>query len=126
MATIAFSKSTRPLPDPIVGNGVIHTFVWSEIGQSDDGGAVEINGNAVDFVVQAAGDFSGGATVALQGSNNGTNWTALNDMSGVAIALGEDEIAGVAVVPVLVRPVANSGDGSTDIDVTLIVRTAAI
>lgn len=126
MATIAFAKATRPLPNPIVGNGVIHTFTWSALGQGDDGGPVEINGNVVDFVAQATGAFSGAATVAFEGSNDGVNWGALADSAGAAISLGADALAGVAVIPAQVRPVVNGGDVSTDIDVVLAVRTAAI
>lgn len=126
MATISFSKATRPLPDPIVGNGVIHTFAWPALGQGDDGAPLEINGNVVDFVIQAVGTFSGAATVGFDGSNDGVNWGPISDLAGDSIALGQDAIAGIATVPALVRPVVASGDGSTDIDVTVAVRTAAI
>ena len=126
MATIAFSKATRSLPAPIVGDGVIHTFTWPALGQGDDGAPLEINGNVVDFVVQASGGFSGGATLTFEGSNDNANWGALNDASGAAIALSADELAGASVIPALVRPVVSSGDGSTDIDVVLVVRTASI
>ena len=126
MATIAFSKATRSLPAPIVGDGVIHTFTWPALGQGDDGQPVEINGNVVDFVVQATGAFTGGAALAFEGSNDNANWGALNDGFGAAISLGADELAGAAVIPALVRPTVSSGDGSTDIDVILVVRTASI
>lgn len=126
MATIPFTKATRPLPAPMVGNGVIHTFAWSGLGQSDDGAPMEINGNVVDFVVQAVGDFSGSGTIGLQGSNDGSNWGAVADPSGAAIDLGADELVGAATIPALVRPIVNGGDGSTDIDVVVIVRMAAI
>lgn len=126
MATLSFSKATRPLPDPIVGNGIIHTFAWAGLGQSDNGAPAEINGNVVDFVIQAVGNFSGSATIGLQGSNDGANWGAIGDPAGAAIALGQDELVSPATIPALVRPVVNSGDGSTDINVVVIVRTAAI
>lgn len=126
MATVSFVKSTRQLPDPIVGNGVIHSFSWAGLGQGDDGQAVEINGNVVDFVVQATGDFSGGATLGFQGSNDALNWGALAGQDGAAIALGANELEGAATIPAVTRPVVNSGDGSTDIDVVLVIRTAAI
>ena len=126
MATVSFSKATRPLPDPLIGNGVIHTFAWAGLGQSDDGAPAEINGNVVDFVIQAVGDFSGSAAIGFEGSNDGTNWGAIDDPAGAAIALGQDELVSAATIPALVRPVVNFGDGSTSIDVVVIVRTAAI
>lgn len=126
MATIAFSKATRSLPAPIVGEGVIHTFTWPALGQGDDGQAVEINGNILDFVVQASGDFSGDAALTFEGSNDNANWGALIDNAGTPISLGANELAGAAVIPALVRPVVSAGDGSADIDVVLVVRTASV
>lgn len=126
MATVSFTKATRPLPEPIVGNGVIHTFAWTALGQGDDGAPIEINGNVVDFVIQASGDFSGGAAVGLEGSNDGASWGAIADAAGVSIALGQDDLASAATIPALVRPVISSGDGATGIDVVAVVRTAAI
>ncbi len=126
MATIAYEKATRPLPDPIVGDGVIHTFIWPGLGQGDDGAPIEINGGVLDFVIQARGAFTGGASLTFEGSNDNANWGALSGSGGAAIALGQNALSGVAAIPALVRPVVTLGDGSTDIDVVVIVRTAAV
>ena len=124
MATISSVKGTRPLPSPIVGNGVVHNFSWTGLGAGDDGAPIELNGAVVDFVVQAVGVFSGGATVALEGSNDGVNWTTMKDETGTAIDLGQNDLAGVSVIPALMRPVVQSGDGGADIDVSAILRIA--
>lgn len=70
---------------------------------------------------QVTGNFSGSASIALHGSVDGTNYAALNDRSGSAIAVTAAGIANCGEAPLYIKPVLSSGDGSTDIDVSLLI-----
>jgi len=95
------------------------------VGQGDDGSALEINGNVSDLTVQASGNFSGSATVGLEGSNDGSNWAPIPDETGSTIALGSAAVmAGVSRLPPMIRPIVSGGDVSTDIDLNISFRTS--
>jgi hypothetical protein len=70
--------------------------------------------------VQVDGTF-GGATVALQVSNDGTTWAALNDVSGNAISVTAAGFAEFSTAAVYIRP-AISGGTSDSINVRLAFR----
>jgi len=63
----------------------------------------------------------GGATLKLQGSNDGTNWVDLNDVTGTAIGLTADGAAEFSTAMVYIRPLATGGSGD-DIDVYIALR----
>lgn len=73
------------------------------------------------IIMQVTGDFSGSAAIALHGSVDGTNYAALNDRSGSAISLTAAGLANVGDAPRYLKPVMTSGDGSADLDVTILV-----
>jgi hypothetical protein len=70
--------------------------------------------------IQAVGTF-GGASVALQGSNDGTNWVGLTDRSGVTIALTAAGGSEFSTSFVYLRPLATGGTGD-DLDVFISLR----
>lgn len=85
--------------------GANHTIIkWTdETGSGSPGnvaGYTHIN-------VQAAGT----GTVTLEGSNDGTNFVALNDTAGAAVSLDAtaEEMAQVLETPLLVRAVVAGG-----------------
>lgn len=81
------------------------TAEWDALAAGDVGSPV----NMADFphkTVQAIGDAT---SVALQGSNDGTTWTALNDSAGTAIALTTGTFAVVLEAPLYIRPSATGG-----------------
>lgn len=69
---------------------------------------------------QAFGTF-GGATVILQGSNDGTNWVALSDPSGTAISLTAAGAFEFSTAMAYIRP-SISGGSSDDVDVVVVTR----
>ena len=91
----------------------VKTFVWTALTTAlSPGNPVEI-GNfapATGFVVQATGTF-GGATIAMQMSNDGTNFVPLLVTPGGAAvtfaAAGVVQVGGP--VPRFVRPVSSGG-----------------
>lgn len=61
-------------------------LTWSAITGATGGDAVELNASTGAIgCVQVIGGTAG--SVALQGSNDGTNWFPLKDLQGTAIAL---------------------------------------
>lgn len=60
-----------------------------------------------DITVQATGS----GTVTMEGSNDGTNWTALNDNAGAAFSLaaGSDEMGVLLEHPFFIRAVVAGG-----------------
>lgn len=80
-----------------------------------------------DKTVQATGNFAGSASIGIQGSNDSTDgsdgtWFSLEGPADSALAF---TAAGGDVIkenPLWIRPLLSSGNGSTDIDVTVICR----
>ena len=67
--------------------------------------------------MQVTGTF-GGATVALQGSNDGTTWSALDDVHGEAASLSAAGIVEFGTAARYIRPAATGG---TDQDVDILI-----
>jgi hypothetical protein len=70
--------------------------------------------------MQVTGTFGGGS-VALQGSNDGTNWVALKDLAGAVIAITAAGGVDFSVSCVYIRPLITGGTGN-DVDVTIALR----
>jgi hypothetical protein len=70
--------------------------------------------------IQVVGTF-GGASVALQGSNDGTNWVGLSDRAGTAIAITAAGGSEFSTSYVYLRPLATGGTGD-DLDVFIALR----
>lgn len=112
MATIERNITEAP------GDGFVVT--WSDMADADVGQALAGYGSP-DRCVQVAGTFDG-ATVAVQGSNDGTNWETLRDPLGNALTFTAEGLRGVLEVPRYVRPEVSGGGASTDVNVVLFVR----
>ncbi|MCH8211155.1 MAG: hypothetical protein IIB99_07250 [Planctomycetes bacterium] len=114
MATIAVAKTS--------GQDAVRTYLWEAIVQGSlDGAAIELPDHA-DRSVQVTGNFSGPATLTMQGRNDGTNWVTLLDPFGNAIAFTAAGIKQIMEFTKEIRPLASGVDGSTDLDVTLYAR----
>jgi hypothetical protein len=70
---------------------------------------------------QATGTFGAGGSVAIEGSNDGTNWFALTkDDSSAAIALtAAAPGAGILENTLYIRPRVTAGDGTTALRVII-------
>jgi hypothetical protein len=114
MATIALTSADRNTV-----NGAI-LLTWEALGNADVGGAHAVP-FAADTTVQVIGTF-GGATVKLQGSNNGADWFDLTKKGGTSAA-SVTAAGGFAVneMPAFIRPSTSGGTG-TDVDVIVCVH----
>ena len=115
MATIAVAK--------VSSADTIHarTYIWEAlVSGSLDGESIELPDHA-DKSVQVVGTFNT-ATIALQGSNDGTNWESLSDPQGNAIEMTTTGLKQILENTRFVRPLVTSVGGSTNVDVFLHVR----
>jgi hypothetical protein len=105
------------------GDGSLNLYTWALTTANSDGAPVHA-AEWADRTWQATGTF-GGATVAFQGSNDGSNWFSMtNAAGGAAIALTAAGGATTIESPYYVRPnLTVVGSGAT-ITVTLLARRA--
>lgn len=96
----------------------VNIVTWV-MGIADTGVAVNM-ADAADRCVQITGTF-GGATVLVEGSNDGTNYATLSDPQGNAISKTSAGIEQIEEVTRYIRCSTSGGSGST-ITVTLLVR----
>jgi len=96
---------------------------WTPIAPGDT--CEPIKKGLVDFVdrtVQVAGTFGGG-TVTVEGSNDGTNYSVLNNVQGTSLSLAAAGVRAVAETPLYTKPVLTGGAASS-LTVTLLCRRA--
>jgi hypothetical protein len=103
-------------------DGSAYLVTWTPLNSTDTEG---VRIEAVQYgerTVQVTGTFGTG-TLVIQGSNDGTNWATLKDIHGTAISTGAAGIFGVAEIVRYIRPAVTGANGTTDLDITMLVRT---
>lgn len=113
MATIASSTNTTLTTVAFVAK-------WEGMAQGDDGQPV-MGAQYTDKTIQVSGTF-GGATLALEGSNDGVNYHALTDTQGNTLNITSAKIKQVVEATVYVRPVVVGGDGTTNLSVHVLMK----
>lgn len=108
-------------PIDVAFPGDSSTFTWGPLANGDDGAAVQY-GAFTDRSVQFRGTFGTGGTVALEGSNDGTNWVVLTDPQGNTISKTAASIEAITEATRYVRPRVTAGDGTTAITAILFAR----
>lgn len=97
-------------------------LLWETVTEADSAAAHEcIEMQGVVGSVQVIGTF-GGATVVLQGSNDGSTWWDLKDTGGTAISFTAAGGADFSTAALYVRPSA-SGGSSQDLDIYMTMRS---
>lgn len=97
------------------------TIAWPSMANGDTGEPATYPSHA-EKSVQVTGTFGTGGSVAVQGSNDATNFVALNDLGGTAIAITAAGIKGVSENTLAVRPAVTAGDGTTLLTVTMLLK----
>lgn len=119
MATI------NPVVTRISGNAI--KFFWEALTTTNDRGAPipEAFMDYADRTVQVTGTFGAAGNLRVQGSNDdGTTYAALSDAQGNALDIGAAKIELIAEAALLTRPFVTAGDGTTDLDVSIVCRRA--
>lgn len=104
----------------VQGAQSIATATWT-MGSADTGIEVALS-DLADKSVQAAGDF-GGATVTVEGSNDGTNYATLKDPAGNPATFTAAGIKQIQEFTLYVR-VTTAGGTDSALTVTLAGRKA--
>src|SRR6266566_7668918 len=98
------------------GNYVV-VYTWTTLHMGDSGAPVSGPGWA-DRSIQVVGTFGAGGTVVIEGSNDGTNWSTLDDAFGVPMSYTSPTVNQIVELPLFVRPRITGGDGTTSLTVT--------
>jgi hypothetical protein len=111
-----------PTTTPLAGGNEVVLVRWTSITEADAGNAVEFPALKAR-TIQATGTFDSGS-VALHGSNDGTNFVALEDWEGNAIAITSAGLVKVGDLQVRqIKPVITGGGGTQDITINLLMSS---
>ena len=112
-------------------NAEIQRIRWLALANGDTGGGgvtgtlTEL-GNYSDRTVQVTGTFGAGGSVSIQGSNDGgTTWATLTDPQGVALTFTAAGLRQILELPFQIRPNVTAGDGTTSLNVYMMMRKDA-
>lgn len=94
-------------------------IVWAGILNGDSGLPVSIQQGFWKLSIQAAGTFGAAGSVALEGSNDGVNYSAIKDVNNTTVAMTDTSMWRVEVVSKFLRPRATAGDGTTALVISL-------
>lgn len=96
--------------------------IWDNLTTAGDPGAAFklVGGKAVRLSVQFIGTFGSG-TAIMQGSNDGTNWVTLKDITNTAVSTTAAALFEIETSAAYVRP-DTSGGTADDLDVIMVIR----
>lgn len=97
-----------------------HLVTWAGISAGDTCTPLHFVA-AADRSVQVTGTFDG-ASIAIEGSNDNTNYSALSDPQGNALSFTTSRIESVMEMVRSIRPTITGGTGSTSLTVTLLMK----
>jgi hypothetical protein len=106
---------------PINGNNNFLLVAWEGLANGDEGEPFILSQYA-DRSVQVLGTFGTGGTVIFEGSNNGVTYSPLTDDQGTTLSFLTSKLSQIMQIVVNIKPRVTSGDGSTSINVYMLVR----
>jgi hypothetical protein len=111
------------VPTVVIANGYnapfgTITLQWGPMANGDVGTTPMDVSVYSDVSFQATGTFGVGGSVAVEGSNDGTNFAALHNAQGTTIAITSAGISAVLEAVAKSRPHVTAGDGNTTMTVT--------
>lgn len=96
---------------------------WTGLLQGDEGDSLPFS-QYTDKSVQVTGTF-GGATLRVEGSNNGTDWAVLTDPQGNDLLITSAKVEMVTEATLYTRPKVSGGDGTTSLAVHMLCKEAS-
>lgn len=107
----------------LTGDGSVVQFVWNLTTANTDGAPVEWVAYS-DRTFAAVGTW-GGATITIEGSNDGTNWMPLSDAAGAADATAAaNKVMTVVELTRYVRPNLTTPGTGAAVTASLVARRA--
>ncbi len=98
-------------------------WLWTALTTTNPTGiSVSVAGTVLALTVTAKGTWGASALITMQGSLDGTNWFTLKKADGNDATFSADGLLSLADLPAFLRPLESAGDGSTTVNVTLLVR----
>ena len=114
--------STIPHTRTATGSSAAFVASWTSLALGDDGQAMPFSQYS-DKSVQVFGTF-GGASLRVEGSNDGTNWATLTDPQGNDLLITTAKIEMVTEAAAYTRPFVVGGDGTTSLSVAMLCKEA--
>lgn len=115
------SEITYTQDFPIAGNSDFMRVTWNGLTVNDTGLPFILSQYA-DRSVQVEGTFGAGGLVIVEGTNDNVNWRALNDPYSNVISITTPKIQAISELVVKIRPRVSSGDGTTSLTISMLVR----
>lgn len=103
-------------------DGSTYQIIWADVTNADTCAPVS-KPEYADKSIQVAGTFNS-ASVALQGSNDGTNYAPLNDPGGTVIGINAAGIKAILENTLWIKPVTTGGGGSQSLTISVLVHLA--
>ena len=113
---INFQKS---VPESLHHTCVVVT--WPNMQNGDDGQPIEL-ANFADRSVQVVGTFGTGGKVRIEGSLDGANYSPLTDPQGNDLDITTAKIEAISEVVRWIRPRVITGDGTTSLTITMLLK----
>jgi hypothetical protein len=96
-------------------DGSVMLLTWTGLAAAGDIGDTQSYANYGDKTFICAGNFSGGATVVIEGSNDGINWATLSNRQGTAMTFTGLGMNTSQDKPIFVRPRLTAGTGGANV-----------
>jgi len=98
-------------------------ITWASMANSDTGTPFPIDDYFENVLAYVNGTFGAGGNLRWEGSvDGGTTWVTLNDDTGAALNMTAVGFKVVKEKPLLIRPNATAGDGTTALIPVLVLR----
>jgi hypothetical protein len=118
------SQGNLPTPTTDLNGNVINANNWTALASGDTCTPVYCPA-LTDKSVQITGTAGAGGSIAIQGSNDGSNWVTLTDVLGNSLAaLAPGTISQINQETNWLKAVVNSGDGTTAMNVIVAGKRA--
>lgn len=111
--------TVTPVMD-MLERGTLIKWTWNALRQSDTGGVVEW-ARLADRSVHIYGTW-GGASVVMEGSNDGSNMCQLENLKGLPISVSANALFGILQLCCHIQPRVVGGDGTTNLTAILLSR----
>lgn len=104
-----------------LGGKSVYIISWKGMATGESGNSLPLAQYA-DRSVQVEGTFGAGGVISIQGSNDGVNYVTLTDPQGNPLSFTSAGLEAITEMVAFIRPVVLSGDGTTNINVTMACR----
>lgn len=101
----------------------VYQVKWTGLDSDDSGVPFILPGPLGGLSVQVTGTFGVGGTIVIEGSGfvSSPTYATLSDSKGTALSITAAKIEEITETPYLLRPRVTGGDGTTSLEVRLMV-----